>query len=75
MNFGHYTEAQLQELVQKVYQTYDRNGDGVLESPELRLLFTDIYKSLGFNVNITFEMAQNALREIDQNGDGVISPW
>ena len=75
MNFGSYTDEQLKELIGRIYQTYDRNGDGMLETPELAVLFTDLYKSLGVNVNITFPMAQQALREIDQNGDGKISPW
>ena len=36
--------------------------------------FTCLYKELGYNIEVTWDIASKALKEIDANGDGKISP-
>lgn len=59
----------------QIFLRFDSNGDGTLEAPELANFFTELYKSIGYNVTITLPLAQQAIKDIDQNGDGKISPY
>lgn len=75
MSLANLSDEQLKQFIMQVFLRFDTNGDGNLEAPELANLFTELYKSIGYNVNITLPLAQQAIKEIDQNGDGKISPY
>lgn len=75
MNLAALTDQQLKCFIIQVYQRYDANGDGTLEAPELANFFTELFRSVGYEVVITLPLAQQAIREIDQNGDGKINPY
>jgi Ca2+-binding EF-hand superfamily protein len=75
MNLATLSDDQLKHFILQIYQQFDANGDGTLEAPELANFFTQLFKSVGYDVVITFPMAQQAIQEIDQNGDGKITPY
>lgn len=75
MNLAALSDEQLKQFILRVFQQFDSNGDGYLEAPELANFFTQLYAAVGYRVEITLPMAQQAIRDIDQNGDGRISPY
>lgn len=46
---------------------FDRNGDGFISAPELRLVMTNLGEKL------TDEEVDDMIREADLDGDGVVS--
>lgn len=46
---------------------FDRNGDGYISAPELRLVMTNLGEKL------TDEEVDDMIREADLDGDGVVS--
>lgn len=46
---------------------FDRNGDGYISAPELRLVMTNLGEKL------TDEEVEDMIREADLDGDGVVS--
>jgi Ca2+-binding EF-hand superfamily protein len=75
MNLAALSDDQLKQFIIQIFQRFDANGDGTLEAPELANFFTQLYKSVGYDIVVTLPMAQQAIRDIDLNGDGKITPY
>ena len=53
--------------IEKVFQKYDRDNSGTIDSAELAVVLTDL------GIEVTEEHLSEAFKELDENGDGVIS--
>ena len=51
----------------EAFRVFDRNGDGFISAPELRLVMTNLGEKL------TDEEVDDMIREADLDGDGVVS--
>lgn len=51
----------------EAFRVFDRNGDGFISAPELRLVMTNLGEKL------TDEEVEDMIREADLDGDGVVS--
>lgn len=70
MNMQSLSDQQLVYYIEQVFVRYDRDGSGGLDAAELGNFFADLYRMMGYNVQITFQQAQQALAQIDKNFDG-----
>ena len=62
----------LKSYIDKIFDKYDLDGNGVLDEQEMTFFFNDLFKSLNINVTVTKEQSLEAIRSIDQNDDGGI---
>ena len=53
--------------IEKVFQKYDRDNSGTIDSAELAVVLTDL------GIEVTEEHLSEAFKELDGNGDGVIA--
>jgi hypothetical protein len=51
----------------EAFRVFDRNGDGYISAPELRLVMTNLGEKL------TDEEVDDMIKEADLDGDGVVS--
>ncbi len=62
-------EGELKQHIEDIFERYDRNDDGVLERPEVELMFEHMmedHKGRGKGGNIK-EYVQNYMFEADSN--------
>lgn len=62
-------QGQVQQVVEEVFPTYDRDHSGYLDIKELSGFLTSALKKLGINATVTDQQAETALRVIDRNSD------
>jgi len=65
------TDQQLRAYIDQVFVKYDRNQSGGLDCNELSMFFNDIFTMTGNPTRVNSQQAMDAMRAIDQNGDGV----
>jgi hypothetical protein len=70
MNMQSLSDQQLSYYIEQVFARYDRDCSGGLDAAELANFFADLYRMMGYNVQITYQQAQQALAQIDKNFDG-----
>ena len=68
------TDQQLQTYIDQVFVKYDRNRSGSLDCNELAQFFNDIFTMTGNPTRVNSQQAMDAMRAIDQNGDGIYAP-
>lgn len=73
MNIQSLSDQQLMQYIDQVFQRYDRDRSGGLDAAELASFFADLYRMMGFNVQISYQQASQALAQIDKNFDGKAS--
>lgn len=54
-------------MSREAFRVFDRNGDGYISAPELRLVMTNLGEKL------TDEEVDDMIKEADLDGDGVVS--
>ena len=64
---GSHSEVDGGVSIEKVFQKYDRDSSGTIDSAELAVVLTDL------GIEVTEEHLSEAFKELDENGDGVIS--
>jgi len=67
------SDQQLIQYINDVFIKYDRDNSGGLDALELSNFFTDLYRMMGYNVQVSYPQAQMALASIDKNFDGKAS--
>ena len=68
---NNFTKASSDELIDKIWQTYDTDNNDYLDLEEARELFTDLFAQNGQLLkNRDYKMI---IQQIDNNGDGKIS--
>lgn len=60
-------ETDREEELREAFRVFDRNGDGYISAPELRLVMTNLGEKL------TDEEVEDMIKEADLDGDGVVS--
>ena len=73
MNIQALSDQQLIQYIDQVFLKYDRDRSGGLDAAELAGFFADLYRMMGYNVQITYQQAAQALAQIDKNFDGKAS--
>lgn len=63
-------DNQLKNYIDQVFMRYDRDRSGTLEPNELAGFFNDLYAMMGSPMRINMYQAQQAMMQIDRNGDG-----
>lgn len=66
-------DEMLKAYIDKVFDKYDTDRNGTLDSQEMTHFFNDLFRSLSINVTVTEQQAVDAIRSIDDNSDGVVS--
>ena len=69
MNMQGLNDHQLMQFISDIFVKYDRDNSGGLDALELSNFFTDLYRSMGYNAQISYPQAQMALASIDKNFD------
>ena len=64
------TEQELQQFIEQVFNRYDRDRTGTLDSNELAAFFNDVFAQMGQSTRLNNQQALDALRVIDTNSDG-----
>ena len=65
------TDQQLKAYIDQVFVKYDRDHSGGLDCNELALFFNEIFTMSGNPTRVNTQQAMEAMRAIDQNGDGM----
>ncbi|OTF78735.1 hypothetical protein BLA29_000983 [Euroglyphus maynei] len=60
-------ETDKEEELKEAFRVFDRNGDGFISAPELRLVMTNLGEKL------TDEEVEDMIREADLDGDGLVN--
>ena len=67
------SDQQLKTYIDQVFKKYDKNNSGGLDTNELAQFFNDIFAMTNNSTRVNSQQAMDAMRSIDQNGDGVAS--
>lgn len=67
------SDDQLRNAIDNIFQKYDTDKSGTLESQEIFNLINDAFKSLGKGKQVSQEDVSNFVKAIDKNGDGKIA--
>ncbi len=70
MNMQSLNDQQLKQYIDQIFMRYDRDNSGGLEVAELANFYGDLYRCFGYNVQMTYQQAAQALSRIDKNFDG-----
>ena len=70
---GKPTDDQLRMAIDAIFNKYDTDKSGTLESNEIFNLISDAFKSLGRNREVSQEEVNQFIAAIDKNGDGKIA--
>lgn len=70
---GKPTDEQLRQAIDAIFNKYDTDKSGTLESNEIFNLISDAFKSLGRNREVSQEEVNQFIAAIDKNGDGKIA--
>ena len=60
----------LRNYIDQVFARYDRDRSGTLDPNELAGFFNDVFMMMGSPQTVNMYQAQQALQQIDRNGDG-----
>ena len=70
MNLQGVSDYQLMAYIDQIFMKYDRDRSGGLDVAQLANFYTDLYRMLGYNVQISYQQAAQAMATIDRNFDG-----
>ena len=73
MNQSGLQEEMLKNYIENIFNRYDTDRSGTLDTHEMTFFFNDLFKALNINMTITDQDSMNAIRSIDQNNDGSVS--
>lgn len=65
-------DGTLRQAVDVIFDKYDSDKSGFIESNELKVFFTDLAQHLGIDTPSDADI-QDALKELDTNNDGKVS--
>lgn len=66
-------EQQIQQVVDELFPSYDKDRSGYLEGKELCHFLTDALQRLGIKTTVTESQAQQAIKVIDKDSDSKIN--
>jgi Ca2+-binding EF-hand superfamily protein len=66
-------DEMLRNYIESVFNRYDTDRNGTLDSKEMTSFFNDLFRNLNINTIITEQQSLEAIKSIDQNSDGVVS--
>ena len=67
------SDDQLRQAIDAIFNKYDVDQSGTLESQQIFCLIRDAFKSLGRNKQVSQQEVQQFINAIDKNGDGKIA--
>jgi len=70
MNLQSLSDQQLMQFIDQIFIQYDRDRSGSLDVAELGNFYADLYRSMGYHVQLTYQQASQAMAQIDKNFDG-----
>ena len=70
MNIQSLSDQQLMQYIDTVFMKYDRDRSGSLDVSELANFYADLYRCFGYNAQMTYQQACQAMAQIDKNFDG-----
>ena len=70
MNLQSLSDQQLMQYIDQIFIKYDRDRSGSLDIAELGNFFADLYRCMGYSVQLTYQQASQAMAQIDKNFDG-----
>ena len=73
MNPYHSQDAAITDYVNRTFAMYDFDGSNTLDPHEFSCYLQDWYANMGYQIQVTQQMAQSVMMQIDANSDGVIS--
>ena len=68
-----YSDDDLRNAVNAVFDAYDKDKSGTLESEEVRSLINDALKHMGQNREVTKAEVDQFVSAVDKNSDGKIA--
>ena len=68
-----YSDDDLRNAVNAVFDAYDKDKSGTLEVDEVRLLINDALKHMGQNREVTKAEVDQFVAAVDKNSDGKIA--
>lgn len=68
-----YSDEDLRNAVNAVFDAYDKDKSGTLEANEITLLINDALKHMGQNRQVTQNEVQQFIAAVDKNSDGKIA--
>ena len=68
-----YSDDDLRNAVNAVFDAYDKDKSGTLESNEITLLINDALKHMGQNRQVTQQEVNQFIQAVDKNSDGKIA--
>lgn len=68
-----YTEEDLRNAVNAVFDAYDKDKSGTLEANEITLLINDALKHMNQNRQVTESEVQQFISAVDKNNDGKVA--
>lgn len=68
------TKDHLSEQIQKYFQEFDHDKNGVLDKKELRHFLNNFFKTYKIHLPVTDEYVDAVFRDIDANRDNKIQP-
>jgi len=67
------TEGQLRTAIDDIFRRYDKDGNGLLDFSEVKVIIMDAFKSMNAQRNISDSDVKKFLGIVDKNSDGRIS--
>lgn len=68
-----YSDDDLRNAVNSVFDAYDKDKSGTLESNEISLLINDALKHMGQNRQVTQQEVNQFISAVDKNNDGKVA--
>lgn len=68
-----YTDDDLRNAVNAVFQSYDKDRSGTLEINEVKILINDALKHMGQKKQVTESEVEQFVKCVDKNSDGKVS--
>jgi Ca2+-binding EF-hand superfamily protein len=62
----------LKTYIDQIFNRYDTDKNGTLDSQEMTVFFNDLFKSLNINIIVTEAQSIEAIKSIDMNYDGKV---
>lgn len=68
-----YTDADLKNAVDAVFDAYDTDKSGTLEANEITKLINDALKHMGQNRQVSHAEVEGFIKAVDKNSDGKVA--
>ena len=68
-----YSDDDLRNAVNAVFDVYDKDKSGTLEANEITMLINDALKHMGQNRQVTEAEVQQFISAVDKNNDGKVA--